>query len=117
MNSSPQKHMKSNSTHLKLKVVWLPKLLGLAIDQIVATTPNSFFCRPLTIYYFWPKTEVWEQLKLELDSAGWLTEQEKIQYLNLVSDVINEWQKYKDTDKLADIKKKFSDVAFVELRG
>ena len=103
--------------YLKLKVIWLPKLLGVAIDQIIVTKPNSFVCRPLTTYYFWPKTGVWEQLKLELDSAKWLTEKEKIKYLNLVSDIINDWQKHKDIDKLTDIKKKFSEVSFLEVRG
>ena len=42
----------------------------------------------------------------------WLTEKEKIRYLNLVSDIINEWQKYKDIDKIEDIKKKFSESRF-----
>tara|TARA_B100000683_G_scaffold160363_1_gene154672 strand:- start:210 stop:545 length:336 start_codon:yes stop_codon:yes gene_type:complete len=108
--------MSSDSRHLKLKVIWRPKFLGLAIDQLVVINSYSCFCRPLTTYYFWPKSGVWEQLKLELDSAMWLTEKEKIRYLNLVSDIINEWQKYKDIGKIEDIKKKFSEVSFLELR-
>ena len=48
---------------LQLKVLWLKNVLGLAIDQKV--TKHRY---PVTQYYFWPRTEAWDQLKLELDS-------------------------------------------------
>ena len=50
---------------LKLKVIWLKKFLGFALDT--KGGQNSY---PLTPYYFWPKTEAWDQLKLELDSKS-----------------------------------------------
>jgi 30S ribosomal protein 3 len=46
---------------LKLRVVWCRNFLGLAINQRNLKREYS-----LTCYYFWPKTEAWEQLKLEL---------------------------------------------------
>ena len=61
---------------LKLKVLWLKNVLGLAIDQTVIK--QSY---PLTQYYFWPRTEAWDQLKLELDSKPWLSDKEKISTL------------------------------------
>ena len=59
--------MENKSFQLRLKVVWFKDFLGLAIDQV-----NSDLQYSLTPYYFWPRTEAWEQLKLELDSKIWL---------------------------------------------
>lgn len=66
---------------LKLKVLWFKELLGLAIDQNI-----EFQSSPITSYYIWPKTEAWEQLKLELDSRPWLSSKEKVKILNLTTD-------------------------------
>ena len=55
----------------------------MSIDQTVIQN-HSY---PLTQYYFWPRTEAWEQLKLELDSKPWLSEKEKISILNLATDI------------------------------
>ena len=52
----------TNSMQLKLKAVWGKNFLGLAIDQV-----NGVYDLPITTYYFWPRTEAWEQLRLELD--------------------------------------------------
>ena len=57
-------------TRLKLKAVWGKNFLGLAIDQV-----NDIYNLPITTYYFWPRTEAWEQLKLELDSKLWLNKE------------------------------------------
>jgi len=108
--------MSLKSRQLKLKVLWLPNSLGLAINQTLASSPSNLVYRPLTSYYFWPKTGVWEQLKLELDSRLWLPEKEKVKTLNLVSDLINYWQKYKSIEKVENIEKNFSEVLFLELR-
>ena len=70
--------MERTSFQLKLKIIWFKDFLGLAIDQVDFNQRYS-----LTPYYFWPKTEAWEQLKLELDSKGWLPEKEKVLILNL----------------------------------
>ena len=98
------------SQQLKLRVLWLKNVLGLAIDQ---TMVNQSY--PLTQYYFWPRTEAWDQLKLELDSKPWLSEKEKINILNLATDVINHWRRYKDTEKVENIVNSFSEALFVEL--
>ena len=51
------------SQQLKLNVIWVKNFLGFAVDQTIEKTSY-----PLTSYYLWPRTEAWEQLKLELDS-------------------------------------------------
>ena len=70
---------------------------------------------PLTQYYFWPKTEAWEQLKLELDSKPWLSEKDKILALNLTTDVVNYWQTSRKIENFDVIKNKFNTVDFVEV--
>jgi 30S ribosomal protein 3 len=95
---------------LKLKVLWLKNVLGLAIDQTVIK--QSY---PLTQYYFWPRTEAWDQLKLELDSKPWLSEKEKIVILNLATDIITHWRTNRNTDAVNKIANTFSEAAFVDL--
>jgi 30S ribosomal protein 3 len=95
---------------LKLKVLWLKNVLGLAIDQKLSK--QSY---PLTQYYFWPRTEAWDQLKLELDSKPWLSEKEKIIILNLTTDVITHWRKHRNTETADSIAKNFGEAVFVDL--
>ena len=49
------------TTPLRLKVIWQTNLLAIALD---GSTP--FITYFLSSYYFCPRTNVWEQLKLEL---------------------------------------------------
>ena len=72
---------------IKLKVLWLKNSLGLAIDYKLSNQTYS-----LSQYYFWPKTEAWDQLKLELETKHWLTKPEKIKVLNLTTKVMNQWK-------------------------
>ena len=97
---------------LTLKVLWLKNVLGLGINQTVG---NQTY--PITPYYFWPKTEAWEQLKLELDSKPWLSKKEKILVLNLTTDIVNHWRNFRTTESFGNIKDKFCDVEFVELNS
>jgi len=97
---------------LKLKVLWLKNVLGLSIDCVALN--HSY---PLTHYYFWPKTEAWEQLKLELDSKSWLSEKEKIITLNLATDLINYWRTSRNTESFDNIKNKFCDATFVKFHS
>ena len=102
--------MMVESQQLKLKVLWLKNVLGLAIDQTVIK--QSY---PLTQYYFWPRTEAWDQLKLELDSKPWLSEKEKIVILNLATDIITHWRTNRNTGAVNKIANTFSEAAFVDL--
>ena len=69
----------------------------------------------MTQYYFWPRTEAWDQLKLELDSKPWLSEKEKIIILNLATDIITHWRTNRNTDAVNKIANTFSEAAFVDL--
>ena len=60
--------------------------------------------------YFWPKTEAWEQLKLELDSKLWLTKKEKEQILQTTGDVMKYWLSYRNTKTVENLKEEFKEI-------
>jgi 30S ribosomal protein 3 len=104
--------MENKTFQLKLKIAWFQDFLGLAIDQVQINQNYS-----LTPYYFWPKTEACEQLKLELDSKFWLTKDEKIKILKMASDVMNYWLSSRDNRNFGNIKKTFSEIEILELQN
>ena len=68
---------------------------------------------PVTTYYFWPRTETWEQLRLELELKPWIREEEKIKVLNSAARLINFcMQEYRGTKSIEIIKKRFKEVKF-----
>jgi 30S ribosomal protein 3 len=95
---------------LELKILWAKNFLGLAIDQ-VGTRHNL----PITSYYFWPKTEAWEQLKLELGLKPWVEEKEKVMILNLAAEVMNFWRANRNTEMVETVMTRFSDANFVKI--
>jgi len=72
---------------LKLQALWLDNSLGLSVNQQV----NESYV-PLTSYYFWPVNEAWEQIRFELESKPWISDSERIKLLNLIVDIMNQWQ-------------------------
>ena len=101
--------MVNSSCQLKLRILWHKDTLGLAIDQ----TFLNKVC-PLTQYYFWPRTEAWELLKLDLDAKPWLTETEKVIILNLSTDIITQWRINRSNVDIESIKNTFSNATIVE---
>jgi len=97
--------MNKRPFQLKLKVAWFGNYLGLAIDQVGADQQYS-----LTPYYFWPKSEAWEQLKLELDSKLWLAEPEKLKILKATGNVMKYWLSYRNKKTAQNLKEEFPDV-------
>jgi len=95
---------------LGLKILWSNSFLGLSIDQY--DKRNNL---PVTNYYFWPKTEAWEQLKVELDFKPWVQEKEKIKILNSATEVMNFWQVNRNNDNLETVKNRFKNINFVKV--
>ena len=93
---------------LKLKIVWSKNFLGLSIDQL-----SINYQYPLTQYYFWPKTQAWEQLKLELDSKLWLKSERKIKILKNAGDIMNYWFLYRTTKTVKDFQKSFPETDII----
>ena len=77
----------------KLNILWLDTKLGVAIDQVQGTEKI-----PLTNYFFWPKSNIWEQIKNDLDSKPWVLADEKDEILNSVAVIMNQWQKVVKTN-------------------
>jgi 30S ribosomal protein 3 len=97
---------------LKLRILWFKDCLGLAIDQ--KSTQQTY---PLTSYYLWPRTEAWEQLKLELDLRPWLPNEDKVQILNLTTEIMNYWRENRKIKSIESVSKRFCDVNFVEIQN
>jgi len=95
---------------LKLKVFYAESFLGLSIDQV-----NASYTIPVTSYYLWPRTDAWEQLKLELDSKKWIQNSEKIKILNHTAEIMNYWRKNRTSKNDNQIKSKFTELNFINL--
>ncbi|WP_373480622.1 30S ribosomal protein PSRP-3 [Geminocystis sp.] len=90
-----------------LKVVWLDKDVALAVDYVISKGTS-----PLTAYYFWPRSDAWQELKDELDKKNWITDGEKIQLLNQATEVINFWQEKGRVTSMFQAQQKFPEVVF-----
>ena len=95
---------------LELKVFFSENFLGVSLDQV-----NGSYSIPLTSYYLWPRTNAWEQLKIELESKQWINGSEKIKMLNLIVEIMNHWREKRDSSDISRIKKEFPELNFVNL--
>ncbi|KAA8530560.1 hypothetical protein F0562_005269 [Nyssa sinensis] len=73
---------------LVLKFIWMEKNIGLALNQVIPGHGTI----PLSPYYFWPRKDAWEELKVMLESKPWISQKQMIMLLNQATDIINLWQ-------------------------
>lgn len=93
-----------------LKVIWLEKSIGIALDQLV----DEKISIPITEYFFWPRSDAWEQLRFDLELRGWIPESDLILILNQVTEIINLWQGEENGKKsILNVKEKFPSSIFI----
>ncbi|XP_057980000.1 small ribosomal subunit protein cS23-like isoform X2 [Malania oleifera] len=73
---------------LVIKFIWMEKNIGLALDQTIP----SYGTIPVSPYYFWPRKDAWEELKVLLESKPWISHKQMVILLNQATDIINLWQ-------------------------
>ena len=73
--------------NFKFKILLLENSLGSAIYQGY----NGKYV-PLTTYYYWPRTDAWKQVLLDLETKSWISQREKKFILNKTTDILNQWQ-------------------------
>lgn len=98
-------------SNLKLKFLWFgSKGIAVALDQKLF---NKVV--PVTEYFFWPKSDAWDDMRFCLKSSSWITQNELVLILNQLTEVINFWQEKSDlsSDSFDIIKSKFPDCDFV----
>merc|ERR1711924_555895 len=59
----------------------------LCVDQKL---PNGTAV-PVTEYFYWPRTDAWEELKTTLEGMPWISERDTVIMLNTLTEVINHW--------------------------
>lgn len=89
------------------RVLWLENNVAIAIDHVRGSNIS-----PLTSYFFWPRNDAWEQLKTELNSKPWISENDKINLLNKATEIINFWQEKGKAKSLIEAKKEFPEFIF-----
>ncbi|CAI9752997.1 unnamed protein product [Fraxinus pennsylvanica] len=75
---------------LVLKFIWMEKNIGLAIDQVIPGGRGGTI--PLSPFYFWPRKDACEELKVMLERKPWISKKQKVVLLSQAAHIINLWQ-------------------------
>nr|YP_009538681.1 putative ribosomal protein 3 [Phacus pleuronectes]AYQ93699.1 putative ribosomal protein 3 [Phacus pleuronectes] len=94
-----------------LKFLWLEKAIAVSLDQVV-----GFRNTPITQYFFWPRSDAWEEMKFDLEKRSWISQNDSILILNQITEVINFWQERNEVTRKTDLsvaKERFTNCLFV----
>lgn len=88
LQNASGKEKGSLKPRVALKFIWMEKHIGVAVDQVIP----GYGPVPLSPYYWWPRTDAWEELKTKLEEKNWIPQRQAIVLLNQATDIINLWQ-------------------------
>lgn len=93
----------------RLNILWADQNLGVSVDQVFARGGVA----PLTEYFFWPRRDAWEELRVAVEARPWVSEAEKVDLLNRLTKVINMWQDVEGKPSVEDARLEFPDCLFI----
>lgn len=89
----------------RIKILWLKNTLGIAVDQIYNQRRI-----PITSYYFWPRNDAWELIRLEINSKSWITEDDKTAILNQITQILNSWRKNMENSSFENLSSQYEEL-------
>jgi 30S ribosomal protein 3 len=95
----------------KIRILWLKNKLGIAVDQIYEKRSV-----PLTGYYFWPRNDAWELIRLEINSKMWINDADKIYILNQITQILNRWKKNAEDSKIEVLSAEYKEINFTGMQ-
>lgn len=79
----------------RLKFIWFgSKGIAVALNQTF-----SGKSLPVTEYFFWPRSDAWDDMRVSLKSKPWISSNELVLILNQLTEVINFWQEKNDLER------------------
>lgn len=74
----------SSGMNFSFLLIWQENSLGVAIDQIRGDESI-----PITGYYYWPRSDAWSQILIELKTKRWISYQERIFLMGKTAEILN----------------------------
>lgn len=114
LNEAPAASSDSDATpagaseRFSLNFLWMDRNIGVAVDHCYGKQQKS----PLTEYFFWPRTDAWEELKACLEGKPWVSERDKVLLLNQTTEVINFWQDEETKHTMQEAREEFAGCKF-----
>jgi 30S ribosomal protein 3 len=98
-------------SEFKLKFIWFGnKGIAVALNQKFS---NKFL--PVTEYFFWPRSDAWDEMRVCLKAKHWISPNDLVLILNQLTEVINFWQDRNDlqNEKFNQVKEQFASCDFI----
>lgn len=96
----------------RLKFLWFgSKGIAVSLDQVF----SDLSVLPITQFFFWPRSDAWDDMRLCLKSKSWVSSNDLVLILNQLTEVINFWQEKNDlnVESLEELKIRFPNAEFI----
>lgn len=95
----------------RLKFIWFgTRGIAVALNQNLLGK-----VLPVTEYFFWPRSDAWDEMRICLKSKSWISANDLVFILNQLTEVINFWQDRNDIqpENFVQVKQQFPECDFV----